>query len=118
MSFSFTERDGNNYLLASCSGMDSFPEDAQILIRFFDDSMQQIEGKRLTDNQTQEGSFIFKTNVQNSTAEFLLSKEIIEKLKIGIKKIRISTAPTIFEKDYKKDKLGKRLYEQYQKSIF
>ncbi len=119
MSFSFLERDNKQYLQASIdSYYISFPETSQIMIRFFDDSVLQLDGVCIQKDKTREGGLLVKDDVFHSTSEYVIKKEDIERLKIGIQKIRVTTVPNILERIYKKDKAGSKLYELYKKSAF
>ena len=46
---------------------------------------------------------------------FYVTPEEIEKLQIGIKKIAINTIPEVYKRTLKTDKLGKPLYDDFQK---
>jgi hypothetical protein len=52
-----------------------------------------------------------------STAQFEVTPEQFEKLSVGIKKIQLSTVPYVHEKNFKKDKLGKKLHKAYVKAV-
>jgi len=88
------------------------------MIRFFDDSILQLDGICIQKDQTREGGWLVKDDVFHSTAESEIKKEDIERLKIGIQKIRVTTVPNILERTYKKDKAESKLYELYKKSAF
>ena len=119
VNFSFLERDNKIYLSINFdSYFNSFPEQSQVLMRFFDDSVLQLDGVRIQKDQTREGGWLIKNDMFHSTAEYIIKKEEIESFKIGIKKIRVITVPNILEKSYKKDKLGKKLYKLYTESAF
>ena len=44
------------------------------------------------------------------------SKNQIEKFSKGIKKVRINTSPKYHEKEWRRDKIGKKLYAKYKES--
>ena len=46
---------------------------------------------------------------------FHITHEEIEKLKVGVKKIAINTIPEVYKRTMKTDKLGKPLYDDFQK---
>ena len=48
-----------------------------------------------------------------STAQFEVSPEQFELLKDGIIKVRLTTTPIEHEREFKEDKIGKKLYEFY-----
>ena len=100
-------------------------EDAKMLIKFYDNSIIKLTGERkdvglLTsvsgsvfgvNGQTYGGTT--STNSYFSQAEFPISKADIEKFKNGIKKIRINTSPDIHTKQWNKDKIGEKLFNQF-----
>jgi hypothetical protein len=51
----------------------------------------------------------------SSTVKFPVTADQLEALKNGISKIRLSTEPYEHEKEFKKDKIGKPLYESFIK---
>ena len=119
VSFYFLERDGNQYLMAALeSDACSFPEKAQILIRFFDDSVLTVDGECKAKDQTHDGGLFGAGDAFQSTAEFPIKVEDIERFKGGVQKIRVTTVPNMLENSYKKDKIGKKLYDEYKKSAF
>lgn len=52
-------------------------------------------------------------DVSRSINYWYVTPEIIEKLKVGIKKIKIQFENGVYEKEFKKDKIGKILYDSY-----
>ena len=51
-----------------------------------------------------------------SEAKFLVSKEQIMQFKKGIKKLRLNTSPKYHERAWRKDKIGKKLFNAYMNS--
>ena len=49
-------------------------------------------------------------------AKFPISKEQVESLSKGVKKLRLNTSPQFHEKEWRKDKIGKKLYKKYKES--
>ena len=49
-------------------------------------------------------------------AKFPLTKEQVESLLKGVKKLRLNTSPKFHEKEWRKDKIGKILYKKYMES--
>ena len=52
-------------------------------------------------------------DVSRNINYWYVTPEIIEKLKVGIKKIKIQFENGVYEKEFKKDKIGKILYDSY-----
>ena len=48
-----------------------------------------------------------------SSAQFSITPEQLEMIKSGVIKIRLSTTPIEHEREFTKDKIGKKLYEFY-----
>lgn len=70
------------------------------------------------DNGTQSagivtGNIIIPVTSIISTVQFEVSAEQFEQLKNGIIKVKLSTTPIEHERTFKKDKIGKKLYEYY-----
>ena len=49
-------------------------------------------------------------------AKFPIAKDQIEQFSKGIKKLRLNTSPKFHEKEWRKDKIGKKLFEKYKES--
>lgn len=52
-------------------------------------------------------------DVSRNINYWYVTPEIIENLKVGIKKIKIQFENGVYEKEFKKDKIGKILYDSY-----
>lgn len=50
-----------------------------------------------------------------SEAKFPITKEQMEKVGLGVKKLRLNTSPKYHEKSWSSDKIGKKLYNSYLK---
>ncbi len=79
--------------------------------------MDLVEGE-LIDNGTQSagivaGNVVIPVTSTTSTAQFEVSPEQFELLKNGIVKIRLTTIPLEHEREFKKDKIGRKLYQFY-----
>lgn len=116
----FTERNKTTFMVLSLNSMSySFTADPQILIRFFDDTTIELNGVCTEKDMTREGTPMNRYDVMHTTCEFPIKAEYIQKFNdSGVQKIRINTTPDIQEATYKKDKIGKKIYQQYQKSVF
>ena len=60
------------------------------------------------------GSFIIPYTRNVASAIFPITDEQVDFLQNGISKIRLSTLPFTHERDFKKDKVGKRLYSKFK----
>ena len=84
-----------------------------------DNNIKNISYDNPTVTTTRYKNIITSTYNSNSVDVFrninywYVTPEIIEKLKVGIKKIKIQFENGVYEKEFKKDKIGKILYDSY-----
>lgn len=93
----------------------------KMLIRLMDDSVISLNGKLLDTRSKSDGGVVmmgiyFESNHVVSEAKFSISKEQMESLSKGVKKLRLNTSPKYHEKEWKKDKIGQILYNKYKES--
>lgn len=85
-----------------------------------DDTVMKLSGtddsKKTRQNMTNWGfGIISGSSSEKHYAMFYVTPEEIEKLQIGVKKIAINTIPEVYKRTLKTDKLGKPLYDDFQK---
>lgn len=61
------------------------------------------------------GNVVIPVTELSSTAQFRITPQQFEILNEGVAKIRLSMTPMNHERTFKKDKIGKKLYQFYQK---
>lgn len=61
------------------------------------------------------GNVVIPITEISSTAQFRITPQQFEILNEGVAKIRLSMTPMNHERTFKKDKIGKKLYQFYQK---
>ena len=93
----------------------------KLLIKLMDDEVIPLDGQLLGNMSKSDGGVVVSgiyvaSNHFISEAKFPISKEQISQFSKGIKKLRLNTSPKYHEKEWKKDKIGKILYESYKKS--
>ena len=93
----------------------------KLLIKLMDDGVISLDGQLLGNLSKSDGGVVIsKVYVASShfisEAKFPITKEQISQFSKGIKKLRLNTSPKYHEKEWKKDKIGKILYESYKKS--
>ena len=93
----------------------------KMLMRLMDDSVISLDGKLLDTISKSDGGAVFagiyfESNYIVSEAKFSISKEQMESLSKGVKKLRLNTSPKYHEKEWKKDKIGRILYNKYKES--
>ena len=59
------------------------------------------------------GNMVLPVTSIISSAQFSITPEQLEMIKSGVTKIRLSTTPIEHEREFTKDKIGKKLYEFY-----
>ena len=96
-------------------------DEPKLLLKLMDDEVISLDGQLLSNFSKSDGGVVISgvyvaSNHFISEAKFPISKEEIGKLSKGIKKLRLNTSPKYHEKEWKKDKIGKKLYESYKKS--
>lgn len=120
--FSVKNVDGKIYLYTKMrtEKMD-FENPPKIKIRTFADNIIELTGEKLTSQNDMVaipiGVMIIPISEKNVFARFAVTESEMELIKEGVKKIRVYTLPDSYDKSFKKDNLGKKIYKQYQKSL-
>lgn len=94
-------------------------ESPKLLIRLMNDEVISLEGILLGSHNKSDGGIVLSgvyisSHHFVSEAKFLVSKEQIEMFEKGIKKLRLNTSPKYHEKEWKKDKIGRKLFTKYK----
>ena len=120
MRYSISKQDTLYYIIATVkSDRLKFLKESTMMIRTFNGEVIKLEGA-LIDNDTQSvgvmsGNIMIPIAEISSTAQFIVTPIQLESLKVGVAKVRLSTIPITHERSFKKDKIGKKLYELYLK---
>lgn len=93
----------------------------KLLLRLMDDSVISLEGVNMSSQSKSDGGVILygvyvESNLFISEAKFPITKEQILLLEKGVKKLRLNTSPKFHEKEWSRDKIGKKLFNAYLKS--
>lgn len=96
-------------------------DEPKLLLRLMDDTVISLNGINLGRHGVSDGGVVISGVFVSSDhivseAKFSVSKDQILQFNKGIKKLRLNTSPKYHEKEWKKDKIGKILYNAYQKS--
>lgn len=96
-------------------------DDPKLLLRLMDDTVFSLEGKNLGRQSKSDGGIVIggvylDSNHVISEAKFPVTKNQIMQFNKGIKKLRLNTTPKYHEREWKRDKIGKQLYNKYLKS--
>ena len=93
----------------------------KLLLRLMDNTVISLNGELLDSTSKYEGSYMignvsFAENLFITEAKFPISKEQVESLSKGVKKLRLNTLPKYHEREWEIDKIGKKLYKKYKDS--
>lgn len=121
MKYSVTKQDTTYYIIVTVrSDRLKFLKESTFLIKNFDGEIVKLHGDLIGNGSESAGlmvgNMMLPVTEINSTAQFKISPEQFEIIKNGIAKVRLSTIPIEHERTFKKDKIGKKLYQFYQKT--
>lgn len=97
----------------------NFLSEPTMKIRTFSGKYLELKGT-VIGNESQSagiisGNVVIPVTEISSTAQFQITPQQFEILNEGVAKIRLSMTPMNHERTFKKDKIGKKLYQLYQK---
>ncbi len=120
MKYSVTKQDTIYYIVATVkSERLSFLKEPIMLIKNFDGQVIKLYGNNIGNSSETGGILIGNVLCPEteiiSTAQFKIMPEQFESIKNGISKVRLSTTPIVHEREFTKDKIGKKLYQFYLK---
>ena len=116
MKYSVAKQNEKYYIIVTVSSdRMKFLKESTMMVRTVNGEVLKFNGE-LFDSGTEtagiiSGNMVLPVTSIMSTAQFEVSPEQFELLKEGIVKIRLSTIPIEHEREFKKDKIGKKLYE-------
>ena len=119
--YSVSKQDTSYYIIVAIKSEKlRFMKQSTMLLKNFDGEVLKLQGE-LLDNDLESagiilGGLLFPFSEVNSTSQFKITQEQFELIKGRIAKIRLTTIPKVHEKSFKKDKIGKKLYEFYIKA--
>ena len=116
-----TENDSIFLTLIFTSERQKMSDSPKLLLRLMDDTVISLDGHMLSTSNKSEGAVMIgytavAINNYVTEAKFSISKEQVEGLSKGVKKLRLNTSPTFHEKEWHRDKIGKKLYAKYKES--
>jgi len=96
-------------------------DNPKMLLRLMDDEVILLDGHMLVSTNKSEGAVMIGNtavaiNHYVTEAKFPIAKEQIEQFSKGIKKLRLNTSPKFHEKEWHRDKIGKKLFAKYKES--
>lgn len=119
MEYSVAKQDTMYSIVATVrSDMMKFLSEPTMKIRTFSGKYLELKGT-VIGNRSQSagivsGYVVIPVTEISSTAQFLITPQQFEILNEGVAKIRLSMTPMNHERTFKKDKIGKKLYQFYQ----
>ena len=116
-----TEKDSIYLVVTYTDSKNKLTDTPRMLIRLMDNSVISLEGKMMGVQSKSDGGVVISgvyvaSNHFVSEARFPISIDEMQSFKHGLKKLRLNTSPKYHEKEWKRDKIGKKLYENYIKS--
>lgn len=120
MNYSVVKQDSTYYIIATVrSDRMNFLNEPTMKVRTFNDEVIILKGTVIGNDSKSagivSGNMIFPVTEIKSTAQFAITPEQFEQLNNGVAKIRLSMTPMNHERTFKKDKIGKKLYQFYLK---
>lgn len=122
MKYSVAKQDSSYYIIATVRSSDrmTFLSNPTMKVRTFNDEVITLTGTAIGNGSQSagivSGNIIIPVTEISSTAQFKVSPEQFESIKSGIAKIRLDMTPMNHERTFKKDKIGKKLYQFYLKA--
>lgn len=119
MEYSVAKQDTMYSIVATVrSDMMKFLSEPIMKIRTFSGKYLELKGTVIGNGSQSAGIVIGNVVIPvteiSSTAQFLITPQQFEILNEGVAKIRLSMTPMNHERTFKKDKIGKKLYQFYQ----
>lgn len=121
MKYSVVKQDSAYYIIATVrSDRMNFLSESTMKIRTFNDDVITLKGTVIGSGSQSAGlvagNIILPITEISSTAQFAITPEEFEMLNSGVSKVRLSMTPMDHERVFKKDKIGKKLYQFYLKA--
>ena len=120
MKYSVAKQDTMYSIVATVrSDRMNFLSEPTMKIRTFSGKYLELKGTVIGNGSQSagiiSGNVVVPVTEISSTAQFWITPQQFEILNEGVAKIRLSMTPMNHERTFKKDKIGKKLYQLYQK---
>ena len=120
MKYSVAKQDTMYSIVATVrSDRMNFLSEPTMKIRTFSGKYLELKGTVIGNGSQSagiiSGNVVIPVTEISSTAQFWITPQQFEILNEGVAKIRLSMTPMNHERTFKKDKIGKKLYQLYQK---
>ncbi|MBO4662484.1 MAG: hypothetical protein J5630_07275 [Bacteroidaceae bacterium] len=118
LKYSVAKQDTTYYIIATVrSSRMNFLNEPMMKIRTFNDEVLTLRGVAISSNTKSagiiSGNMVLPVTQISATAQFFITPKEFEMLNNGVSKIRLSMTPMNHERKFKKDKIGKKLYQFY-----
>lgn len=121
INFTALRQNGKAYLTISVRSDEGlcFVDSPMVMIRTADKEVIKITGKNIGVREENSSSVVIANRIMHfggraGMAMFEMSEEQIKHLETGVVKIRLSTLPFVHEREFRKDKIGKKLFKAFQ----
>lgn len=121
MKYSVSKQDSSYYIIATVrSDRMTFLSEPTMKVRTFNDEVITLKGVAIGNGSQSagivSGNIVIPVTEISSTAQFKVTPEQFESIKSGVAKVRLDMTPMNHERTFKKDKIGKKLYQFYLKA--
>ena len=118
--YSVSKQDTTYYIIVTVkSDRLIFLNKSTMLFKTFEGNVIELKGELMGNGSESagivSGNVVIPITEISSTAQFTATPFQFEQLKNGISKVRLSTTPIEHERTFKKDKIGKKLYQFFIK---
>ena len=118
--YSVAKQDSSYYIIATVrSDRMNFLSQPTMKMRTFNDDVLEFKGVVIGNGSEStgivSGNMVIPVTETSSTAQFKVDPSDFEKINDGVAKIRLSMTPMNHERTFKKDKIGKKLYQFFLK---
>lgn len=120
--YSAMRKENKSYIIVSVQSDEGlcFVNDPVMMLRTNDNEVIKLLGINMGSRKESSlgfviGNLLLSDDSSIGMAQFELTEEQVEKLNTGIKKVRLSTTPFIHEREFSKDKIGRKLYKAFCK---
>ncbi|MBQ0062742.1 MAG: hypothetical protein KBS94_01785 [Prevotella sp.] len=115
---SVIKQDSAYYIIATASSSRMFfLHEPTMKIRTFNNEVIALKGVVINNGSISAGivagNIVMPVTELKSTAQFSVTPAQFEQLNNGVAKVRLSMSPQNHERTFKKDKIGKKLYQFY-----
>lgn len=116
-----TEKDSIFLSVILTSSSQKMVDTPKLLLRLTDGTVISLDGTLLASTSKSDGAYMIgnvavASNHFITEAKFPVSRNQMEQFSKGIRKLRLNTSPSFHEKQWRRDKIGKILYEKYKES--